>query len=62
VCSSGLSPKQTFDGYGSYEKNVLSYGVKEFFQIFAGTNSLRAASPPVKSLGKGGGAGGGEPF
>ncbi|WP_418432774.1 hypothetical protein, partial [Bilophila wadsworthia] len=36
------------------KKNVLSYGVKEFFQIFAGTNSLRATSPPVKSLGKGG--------
>ena len=62
VCSSGLSPKQPLDGYGGYEKNVLSYGVKELFQIFAGTNSLRATSPPVKSLGKGGGAGGGESF
>ena len=51
------SPAKARRAMHQHEKNVLSYGVKELFQTFAGTNSLRATSPPVKSLGKGGGPG-----
>ena len=59
VFSGGLPPKKTL-GRIVKDGGILGGATEGLFLLYIGTDFLRAASPPVESLGKVGGGGPGE--